>query len=121
MLQRYDFDDNPLAFGGVNYDTLNVDRDQMPNALSNFKSPKEFVPCLRPQPHPIIDNAYHRYSSKVEPTLRNMSVDVENYTVLSHLGPYSAGKSNLIHFLTGLYEPTQGSALIAGANTRTEQ
>ncbi|KAK3841778.1 MAG: P-loop containing nucleoside triphosphate hydrolase protein [Linnemannia gamsii] len=95
--------------------------DQMPNALSIFKSLKEFVPYLRPQPHLIIDNTYHRYSGKVEPTLRNMSVGVENYTVLSHLGPYSAGKSTLIHLLTGLYEPTQGSALIAGANTRTER
>jgi ABC-type multidrug transport system ATPase subunit len=68
----------------------------------------------------IIDNLYHRYPGKVEPALRGMSFGVETNTVLGLLGPNGAGKSTLIHLLTGLYEPSSGSASVAGANIRTD-
>ncbi|KAG0371471.1 hypothetical protein BGX24_001628 [Mortierella sp. AD032] len=68
----------------------------------------------------IIDDLYHCYSGKAEPTLRSMSFGVENNTVLGLLGPNGTGKSTLIHLLTGLYNPTEGSASVAGANIRTE-
>ncbi|KAF9134142.1 hypothetical protein BGX30_012033 [Mortierella sp. GBA39] len=68
----------------------------------------------------IIDNLYHCYPGKVEAALKGMSFGVETNTVLSLLGPNGAGKSTLIHLLTGLYGPTRGSALVAGADIRTE-
>ncbi|KAG0057853.1 hypothetical protein BGZ83_000040 [Gryganskiella cystojenkinii] len=68
----------------------------------------------------IIDNLYHRYPGKVEPTLRGMSFGVETNTVLGLLGPNGAGKSTMIHLLTGLYSPTSGTAHVAGANIRTD-
>ncbi|KAF9583478.1 hypothetical protein BGW38_009372 [Lunasporangiospora selenospora] len=68
----------------------------------------------------IIDNLYHRYSGKIEPALRGMSFGVETNTVLGLLGPNGAGKSTMIHLLTGLYEPTSGTAYVAGANIRSD-
>ncbi|GJJ67939.1 ABC-2 type transport system ATP-binding protein [Entomortierella parvispora] len=68
----------------------------------------------------IINNLYHRYPGKVEAALRGMSFGVEANTVLGLLGPNGAGKSTLIHLLTGLYEPTSGTASVAGANIRTD-
>lgn len=68
----------------------------------------------------IIDNLYHCYPGKAEAALKGMSFGVETNTVLSLLGPNGAGKSTLIHLLTGLYEPTRGSASVAGANIRNE-
>ncbi|KAF9296536.1 hypothetical protein BGZ88_012464 [Linnemannia elongata] len=57
---------------------------------------------------------------RAEAALKGMTFGVETNTVLSLLGPNGAGKSTLIHLLTGLYEPTRGSASVAGANIRTE-
>lgn len=68
----------------------------------------------------VINNLYHRYPGKVEAALRGMSFGVETNTVLGLLGPNGAGKSTLIHLLTGLYEPTSGTASVAGANIRTD-
>ncbi|ORY99506.1 P-loop containing nucleoside triphosphate hydrolase protein [Lobosporangium transversale] len=68
----------------------------------------------------IIQNLFHRYPGKVDPALKGLSFGLEPNTVLGLLGPNGAGKSTLIHLLTGLYQPTSGTAYVAGASIRTD-
>ncbi|KAK3841772.1 MAG: P-loop containing nucleoside triphosphate hydrolase protein [Linnemannia gamsii] len=102
--------------------TTAFDQESMDSGDADIHAERE---CVRIKYDPsttplIIDDLYHCYSGKAEPALRSMSFGVENNTVLGLLGPNGAGKSTLIHLLTGLYNPTEGSASVAGANIRTE-
>ncbi|KAG9064767.1 hypothetical protein KI688_003026 [Linnemannia hyalina] len=115
--------ESKIVHGGSQVD-LSVDSDQesLDGGDADVRAERERVRTkYNPDTTPlIIDNLYHCYPGKVEAALKGMSFGVETNTVLSLLGPNGAGKSTLIHLLTGLYGPTRGSALIAGADIRTE-
>ncbi|KAF9150209.1 hypothetical protein BG015_007989 [Linnemannia schmuckeri] len=115
--------ESEMVHGG-GHANLSVDSDQesMDGGDADVRAERERVRTkYNPDTTPlIIDNLYHRYADKVEAALKGMSFGVETNTVLGLLGPNGAGKSTLIHLLTGLYEPTRGSASVAGANIRTE-
>jgi branched-chain amino acid transport system ATP-binding protein len=44
----------------------------------------------------------------------DVSVDVQQYSIVSLIGPNGAGKTTLFNMLTGLYRPTLGKILLAG-------
>ncbi|KAK3828786.1 MAG: hypothetical protein J3Q66DRAFT_307161 [Benniella sp.] len=52
--------------------------------------------------------------------VKNVTFAVDKDTIFGLLGPNGAGKTSLIHILTGLYEPTQGWARLAGFELDTE-
>ncbi|MFO7903902.1 MAG: ATP-binding cassette domain-containing protein [Pirellulaceae bacterium] len=45
---------------------------------------------------------------------------VEKGEIFGFLGPNAAGKSTTVRMLTGVLEPTEGTASIEGHNIRTE-
>lgn len=102
--------------------SVNSDQESLDGGDDDVRAERERVRTkYNPKTTPlIIDNLYHCYPGKAEAALKGMTFGVETNTVLSLLGPNGAGKSTLIHLLTGLYEPTRGSASVAGANIRTE-
>jgi branched-chain amino acid transport system ATP-binding protein len=44
----------------------------------------------------------------------DVSVDVQQYSIVSLIGPNGAGKTTLFNMLTGLYRPTLGKILLGG-------
>jgi len=50
----------------------------------------------------------------------NISFDVSNGIIFGFLGPNGAGKSTTIKMLTGLIQPTTGTAKIQGKDIRTQ-
>ncbi|KAJ3339490.1 hypothetical protein HDU93_008204 [Gonapodya sp. JEL0774] len=52
--------------------------------------------------------------------VNDVSIAVEQGTVFGLLGPNGAGKTTLINMLTGIYPPTNGHAVVAGHNMRTD-
>ncbi|KAI9204485.1 uncharacterized protein BJ171DRAFT_505933 [Polychytrium aggregatum] len=52
--------------------------------------------------------------------VKDVSFAVESGIVFGLLGPNGAGKTTLISILTGLYEASHGTALLAGKNIKTE-
>ncbi|KAF9083778.1 hypothetical protein BGX23_011147 [Mortierella sp. AD031] len=114
--------ESKIAKGGSHANLTDSDHDSFDDGDADVRAEREHVRTkYEPETTPlIIDNLYHCYSGKIDPALKGMSFGVEKNTVLGLLGPNGAGKSTLIHLLTGLYEPTRGSASVAGANIRTE-
>jgi len=52
--------------------------------------------------------------------VNNISFDVENDIIFGFLGPNGAGKTTTIKMLTGLIQPTEGTANIQGKDIRTQ-
>jgi len=44
--------------------------------------------------------------------LKNISIDIPQFSIVSLIGPNGAGKTTLFNMLTGLYRPTEGSILL---------
>ena len=54
----------------------------------------------------------------VEPVLRNVSFDVDPGTLTALVGPSGAGKTTITALLARLYDPTNGSIRIGGADVK---
>ncbi len=65
-----------------------------------------------------IQNVSRRYGSVQ--ALQNVNIHVEKGSVLGLLGQNGAGKTTLLNILTGYLAPSQGRALIGGADTLME-
>ncbi|KAG0053436.1 hypothetical protein BGZ89_002912 [Linnemannia elongata] len=68
----------------------------------------------------VMKNMRKIYPSNGKLAVKNVTFAVEKDTIFGLLGPNGAGKTSLIHILTGLYEPTQGWARLAGYELDTE-
>ena len=44
--------------------------------------------------------------------VKNISIDIPRYSIVSLIGPNGAGKTTLFNMLTGLYRPTEGKILL---------
>ncbi|KAG0019644.1 hypothetical protein BGZ82_011827 [Podila clonocystis] len=62
----------------------------------------------------VMKNMRKIYPTNKKLAVKNVTFAVEKDTIFGLLGPNGAGKTSLIHILTGLYEPTQGWARLAG-------
>lgn len=62
----------------------------------------------------MIEFNHINYTLKGKQIIRDLSLKVETGKSLALLGPNGAGKSSLIDMLTGMVNPTRGSALING-------
>jgi ABC-2 type transport system ATP-binding protein len=51
----------------------------------------------------------------------HVSLEIPAGSICALLGPNGAGKSTIVKMLTGLLEPTEGEAAVAGLNVRTER
>ncbi|RNL82822.1 ATP-binding cassette domain-containing protein [Halostreptopolyspora alba] len=52
--------------------------------------------------------------------VRGVDLDVANGELVAFLGPNGAGKSTTLRMLTGLVEPTSGTAIVAGHDARRD-
>jgi len=68
----------------------------------------------------IIHNLSKKYPSAEKFSLKNFYLGVESGECFSLLGENGAGKTTAISLLTGLYPPTEGTAVIAGHDIKTE-
>ncbi|KAG0052778.1 hypothetical protein BGZ83_002132 [Gryganskiella cystojenkinii] len=68
----------------------------------------------------VMKNMRKIYPTNNKLAVKNVTFAVEKDTIFGLLGPNGAGKTSLIHILTGLYEPTQGWARLAGFELDTE-
>ena len=67
----------------------------------------------------IVEGLTKRYGDKL--ALDDVSFKVERGEVFGYLGPNGAGKSTTINILSGLIEPTGGTAVIDGHDLRHER
>ncbi|KAF9976452.1 hypothetical protein BGZ73_008587 [Actinomortierella ambigua] len=68
----------------------------------------------------VIKNMRKVYPTNKKLAVKNVTLAVERDIIFGLLGPNGAGKTSLIHILTGLYEPTQGWARLAGYELDTQ-
>ena len=65
-------------------------------------------------PRLIAKNLTFSYSSKVEPALKEVSLDLEPGTLAALVGPNGAGKSTLLSLLQGSSCPDKGEITVEG-------
>ncbi|KAG0365950.1 hypothetical protein BGZ54_005998 [Gamsiella multidivaricata] len=68
----------------------------------------------------VMKNMRKIYPTNKKLAVKNVTFAVDKDTIFGLLGPNGAGKTSLIHILTGLYEPTQGWARLAGYELDTQ-
>jgi ABC-type multidrug transport system ATPase subunit len=82
---------------------------------------KEFVRLNRSPPVLVSNICKNFYSGgRVKKAVANLSLAVEKGSVLGLLGENGAGKTTFMSVLIGLLTPSDGGALIAGENIRTD-
>jgi len=59
-----------------------------------------------------------RYSSREQPALRDVDIDVRRGERVAIVGPSGSGKSTLIYLLLRLYDPSSGRVLLDGTDLR---
>jgi ABC-2 type transport system ATP-binding protein len=61
-----------------------------------------------------------QYPGADEPAVRGVSFAIRNGEIFSLLGPNGAGKTTTISMISGLIEPTEGDATVAGYSIKNE-
>jgi len=80
-------------------------------------TPPPAVPSPAPPPLVVLKQVYFIYPTGVE-ALRGVSLTLGRGERIALLGRNGAGKSTLVRHLNGLLRPSQGTALVAGNDTR---
>ncbi len=65
-----------------------------------------------------LDHVTFRYETAPEPALRDVDLVVEAGTTVALVGATGSGKTTLVHLLARLYDVTEGSVRIDGADVR---
>ena len=76
------------------------------------------TPSLAPE-SPLVELVDVRHSFGAKEALRGVSLSVEGGQIHALLGPNGAGKTTLLRVLSGLVEPSLGSARVAGIDAGT--
>lgn len=67
-----------------------------------------------------IKNAVYKYDDESEDVLHGVSLNIKKGEFLCILGHNGCGKSTLAKLINGLYQPTSGSVLVMGMDTKDE-
>lgn len=67
-----------------------------------------------------IKNAVYKYDDESEDVLHGVNLDIKKGEFLCILGHNGCGKSTLAKLINGLYQPTSGSVLVMGMDTKDE-
>ena len=67
-----------------------------------------------------VENLVHTYEGAEEPTLRGISLEIEEGSFVAVLGHNGSGKSTLAKHLNGILLPTSGRVLVDGMDTANE-
>jgi len=67
----------------------------------------DFIPSIK------VDDVNFYYPGDVEPTLRNIYLEIKPYTSVAIVGKSGAGKSTLVDVILGILEPNSGQVLIS--------
>ena len=65
-----------------------------------------------------LKNVNFTYPNAGKPSLRNLNLSVKAGETLAIVGVNGSGKSTLTKILMGIYEPTEGEALVGGVSTK---
>ena len=65
-----------------------------------------------------LDNVGFRYNPKSEPVARNVSIEFQGKALTALTGANSSGKSTLLKFIIGLYQPQAGAVYVDGLNLK---
>ena len=63
-------------------------------------------------PDVLLEGVTFVHQGKIEPTIRNLSMEVKGGSTVAIVGPSGAGKTTLVDLMLGLYEPLEGTVLI---------
>ena len=66
----------------------------------------------------VFDNVSFTYPHDTEPTLKNVSFEIEPGQMVGVVGATGAGKSTLAQLIPRLFDPQEGSVLIGGRNVK---
>ncbi len=66
----------------------------------------------------VFDNISFTYPHDTEPTLKNVSFEIEPGQMVGVVGATGAGKSTLAQLIPRLFDPQEGSVLIGGRNVK---
>ncbi len=86
------------------------------NAISAVNLSKTFTLRLRPKGRLSALRGMFRPEQRTVEAVKGASFDVEEGEVVAFLGPNGAGKSTTIKMLTGILQPSGGSASVIGLN-----
>lgn len=67
-----------------------------------------------------IKDAVYKYDDESEDVLRGVSLNIKKGEFVCVLGHNGCGKSTLAKLINGLYQPTKGTVLVSGMDTRDE-
>ena len=66
----------------------------------------------------VFDNVTFTYSHDTEPTLKNISFEIESGQMVGVVGATGAGKSTLAQLIPRLFDPQEGSIFIGGRDVK---
>jgi ABC-type multidrug transport system ATPase subunit/diacylglycerol kinase len=69
-----------------------------------------------PPDAPLVMKNMRKLYNPTKIAVKDVTLAVENNSIFGLLGPNGAGKTTLISILTGVYEPTSGTAMLNGYN-----
>lgn len=75
------------------------------------------VPTVR-SAHVRLDGVEFRYTDSQEPALSDLNIEIQPGDRVALIGRVASGKSTLGRVLCGLYQPTEGSVLVDGIDSR---
>ena len=67
-----------------------------------------------------IKDAVYKYDDESEDVLHGVSLNIKKGEFVCVLGHNGCGKSTLAKLINGLYQPTKGTVLVSGMDTRDE-
>lgn len=84
--------------------------------LESSTKSESSITLPRPQGHLLLEGVSVTPPNAKTPTLKEINLKIKAGTLVAVIGPSAAGKSSLARALVGVWEPTQGSVRLDGAD-----